>query len=551
MGYNAWNTFRCNVGKDLITGAADELVRQGLDKVGFEYVNLDDCWMGGRDRKGVLYSNQGPEQRPGITNPIQKFPDETDSAGNKIPGIKAVGNYIRSKGLKFGIYSSPINTCAAYWDNYPLGNGVGSSGKEDTDIATFISWGVSYLKYDRCNAGETGSGWNKSPSSAVIYPYFLAMRDAIGRSNSNMFYSTNLDFNGNGLAHWNGSNPPLFTNTSRVAADISDFNSVIAQINAADQLKGFAVPGYWNDMDMMQVGNLPGDNLNRINMGMWAIMNSPMLIGSDIRNMDQKNPTALEILRNEEVIAFNKDPLNTQAVVVKVSGNTQVWAKPLFARGERAVALLNKSTSPTSMTVRWSDLHLAAGEGKVRDVWSRTDKGAYTDSYSVTVPGRDVVMLKITGAEIPLTGTKVLTATDILYKANSYNDVRTDISGDGKKLALNGVAYDQGFGTDAPSQMQFRLDGACSKFTAKVGIDDQIIRQQPASNGFGQVVFQVWGDGRILAETDVMNRQQSADLQADVTGVTVLRLIARLGNNRDNAQYYAYADWITPTVTCQ
>ncbi|MBI0360548.1 NPCBM/NEW2 domain-containing protein [Burkholderia oklahomensis] len=516
MGWNAWNTFRCDVSEALIKAEADAIVSSGLKDAGYQYINLDDCWMGGRDATtGQL-----------ISNPTT-FPS----------GIKALADYVHNKGLKLGIYQAGnTETCAVIWDKYRSDYGTGSVEYEALDAETFAAWGVDYVKYDHCNG----------PSDRAT---FSTMRDALAATGRNIFYSINLDYPGT-----NGSSVDQIAHTARVAPDVrNSFSSLLSEINASNNLIGYAMPGYWNDMDMLEVGNLANDDQNRVNMSMWAIMGSPLIIGTDVQ---KASASTLAILTNSDVIAVSQDPLNMQAAMVHqdITG-LQVWSKPLYANGQRAVALLNQTGTAANITVKWTDLGLSSGAAQIRDLWAQADLGTTMDQYTASVPANGVIMLKVTGTENSLpTGSSSLVNATRIYAANSYGPVEINMSngeaaqGDGTPLSIAGVAYKTGFGTNAPSQIGFRLNGFCTSFTAQVGVDDYF-NSKSNTNGHGNIVFQVWGDGRLLTQSDTMKPGASAaTLTADVTSVSVLRLIARPA---DNSNWFDYADWVSPMVTCQ
>ena len=149
MGWNTWNKFACNITEDLIKKSADRMVELGLDKLGYKYVNIDDCWMlKERDAQGHM-----------IPDP-EAFPS----------GMKDLGDYIHSQGLKYGIYSSAgIYTCQER---------AGSLGNEVIDAQDWADWGVDYLKYDNC--------FNEKVPARERYP---AMRDALLKTGRDIFYS--------------------------------------------------------------------------------------------------------------------------------------------------------------------------------------------------------------------------------------------------------------------------------------------------------------------------------------------------------------------------
>jgi alpha-galactosidase len=266
---------------------------------------------------------------------------------------------------------------------------VGSLGHEEVDAQTFAEWGIDYLKYDLC-AGSMES--------------FIVMRDALRATGRPIFYSINpanqgpfctpldcatappgLDFN-----------LPEIANMWRIEMDIWDgWNEVLRCIDANKELYIGAGPGHWNDPDMLEVGN-PGlsDTESRAHFSMWVIMAAPLIAGNDVTRM---SATTIETLTNPEIIAVNQDALGYQGRVVATPGaDLEVWSKDLSEANTRAVALFNRGSRSTSITVQWSDIGLPTGAATVRDLWAREDLGAFTDSYTAdNVEGHTVVMLKI------------------------------------------------------------------------------------------------------------------------------------------------------------
>jgi alpha-galactosidase len=360
MGWNSWNTFQCNMDEKLIKQMADAIVSSGMQAAGYQYVNVDDCWMDGRDSSGKLRWN------------TSKFPS----------GIAALAEYVHQKGLKLGIYETPnTKTCVGLYGGNP--SGVGSLGHEAIDAQTFASWGIDYLKYDLC-AGQRSS--------------FAVMRDALRATGRPIFYSINP---GNGEGDLCPPSRcsldlPSVANMWRIGFDISgNWASVLRLIDQNAPQFSYAGPGHWNDPDMMEVGNGLSDAEGRAHFSMWAIMAAPLIAGNDLRTM---SATTRETLTNAEVIAVDQDPLGIQGKVVASQGSDlQVWSKTLSGTNSRAVVLLNRGTSNQAVTVNWSALGLPAGSANVRDLWTHTELGAFSDSYrAVSVPGHGAMMLKIT-----------------------------------------------------------------------------------------------------------------------------------------------------------
>jgi alpha-galactosidase len=325
-------------------------------------VNLDDCWMDGRDASGHLQWS------------ATKFPS----------GIPALASYIHGKGLKFGIYETPNTvTCVGIYGGISPSVAVGSLGHEAQDALTFASWGVDFLKYDSCN-GERSS--------------FATMRDALRATGRPIVYSVNPG-NGSGYPQNTPGWDPIGTaNMWRFAPDINaSFGSVTSIIDLDAPFFALAGPGHWNDADMLEVGKGMTTDQDRSHFSMWAMLGAPLLAGNDIRAM---STTAQGILTNTEIIAVDQDPLGKQGQLVATpKANQQIWSKMLSAQNTFAVALLNRTATAASMTVQWGALGLATSHASVRDLWAHTDLGTFSESYTSTaIPSDGVVMLRVVGS---------------------------------------------------------------------------------------------------------------------------------------------------------
>ncbi len=364
MGWNSWNAYGCNVSEAVVKSMADAMVSTGMKDAGYEYINIDDCWMDGRDEDGKLKANTAPN----------KFPS----------GIAALADYVHGLGLKIGIYETPnTKTCAGIYGGYA--GGVGSLGHETVDAQTFADWGIDYLKYDKCQ-GQLSA--------------FSVMRDALQATGRPIFYSINPGDQGPYCTPQHCSlDLPSIANMWRIEFDISaNWSSVISLIDANKEEYIGAGPGHWNDPDMLEVGNGLNDTEGRAHFSMWAIMAAPLITGNDLTRM---SATTLETLTNPEVIAVNQDPLGQQGSVVAIPGrDLEVWSKELTGTNKRAVALFNRSGGSADITVQWSDIGLPASAATVRDLWARQDRGSFDGSYTaVSVPSHSVVMLEI--ASVP------------------------------------------------------------------------------------------------------------------------------------------------------
>ena len=353
MGWNSWNAFESRIDDKTVRDMADEMVKNGMRDAGYVYVNIDDTWEGVRDAQGNLTANK-------------KFPD-----------MKALADYVHSKGLKFGIYSSPgPRTCGEY---------LGSYGHEEQDAKTFAAWGVDLLKYDWCGARMI----YKDDDLQAVYQ---RMGEALLRSGRPIVYS--LCEYGNGHVELWGAK--VGANLWRTTGDIRDsWSSMIGNITKQIPTAGASGPGRWNDPDMLEVGNgHMTDDEYRTHMSLWALTAAPLLAGNDIRTM---TPATKEILLNREVIAVDQDTLGKQASPIKNAG-LQTWVKPL-ADGSVAVGVVNMGTTATKATVKMSDLGLEDGVQSARDLWKHADVTFHNGAYTADVPSHGVLMLRVTGAK--------------------------------------------------------------------------------------------------------------------------------------------------------
>jgi alpha-galactosidase len=351
MGFNTWNKFACNVNEDLIKGIADAMVSSGMRDAGYQYVVIDDCWQVGRD------SATGR-----IVPDPQRFPH----------GMRALADYVHSKGLKFGLYTDAgRRTC----EGRP-----GSYQHYELDARTYAEWGVDYTKVDWCYAD--------SLNARVQYTQF---RDALLAAGRPIVFS---------ICEWGSNRPwewaPGVGNLWRTTGDISDrWWSMIRIADASASHARAAGPGGWNDPDMLEVGNggMTAEEY-RVHFSLWAIMAAPLIAGNDIRTMSD---TTRDILTNREVIAVDQDSLGAQGwLAAQPSPDLQVWVKPL-RDGARAVALVNRTEAAAEIAAAWSTIGLPPGPATVRDLWAHAERGRYTDRYAATVPSHGVVMVRVAG----------------------------------------------------------------------------------------------------------------------------------------------------------
>ncbi|HUJ30918.1 MAG TPA: glycoside hydrolase family 27 protein [Candidatus Acidoferrum sp.] len=362
MGWNSWNKFECHVSEDLVKSAADAMVSSGMKDAGYQYVVIDDCWQVSRDAGGNI-----------VADPV-KFPS----------GIKALADYVHSKGLKFGIYSDAgVKTCAGR---------PASRGHEYQDAMQYAAWGVDYLKYDWCNTG--------SEDAEAAY---TTMAQALKSTGRPIVFS---------LCEWGTHKPWLWGekaggNLWRTTGDIQDHwagrqkwpdgsccsNGVLDILDLQVGLESYAGPGHWNDPDMLEVGNGGMTTTeDAAHFSLWCLLAAPLIAGNDLAAM---SPETKAILTNREVIAVDQDPLGSEGTRVWKDGDREVWSKRM-QDGSRAVILLNRGAAEQEISVDWQQIgypaHLSAA---VRDLWAHKDLGKFTGSFKAPVPSHGVVMVTV------------------------------------------------------------------------------------------------------------------------------------------------------------
>jgi alpha-galactosidase len=370
LGWNSWNTFGCNISETLIRQATDAMVSSGMRAAGYQYVVVDDCWFDpNRDAQGNLRAHP------------TRFPS----------GMKALGDYIHSRGLKFGIYMAPTDrTCAQRVGGYP--GSTGSGGREAQDARTFASWGVDYLKYDWCNP------WGTRDEQVAR---FTAMRDALRATGRPIVYSINPNslhaitgdkYNWGQVADlWRTTEDLLDIwqngNTNSYPMGVGNVVDVTAPLAAQNG------PGNWNDPDMLVVGR-PGLTLteSRSHFALWALMAAPLMAGNDIRTM---SGDVSAILRNPHLLAVNQDRSGAGGRRVRDDGATEVFAKPL-SDGSVAVGLFNRGGGSATISTTAAQIGLSGGSFTATDLWTGGVFGT-GGTISANVPAHGVAVFRISG----------------------------------------------------------------------------------------------------------------------------------------------------------
>lgn len=500
MGWNSWNAFEVKINEAQIKQIADAMVSTGMRDAGYEYLVIDDAWMAAeRDSLGNL-----------TADPI-KFPG----------GMKAIGDYIHSKGLKFGIYE-----CRGYLTCQKL---PGSFQHEQADMNSFAAWGVDYIKLDACYAEKNG---RLSTEDFIIYS------NCIKNTGRQMLLSIS-DF-GMGAWAWGGKE---YAQLWRTSFDIYPYlESVYDHANSSggngsihpafNGLWQFAGPGHWNDPDLLEVGNLKNELEDKAHFSLWSILAAPLMASNDLRSMSE--PTR-KIITAPEIIAVNQDARGHQGFKISDKDSMEVYAKPL-ADGTVAVLFLNKGTAPQKIVVNWNKLGLS-GKQKVRDLWQQKDLGFFDSNFvSNSLSKDEVLFIKIgtpgspqVPGPLPLpvekytitkSGTTYL--SELFYIMKSGEAPVYNKSFKRQPLSVNGKKYLKGLGCKSKSQVMFKLDGKATRLKADIGLDDSYSGKETG-------VFKIYNEDffgdKVLFDSKKMNKKsKTISIDIDVKGLEFILL---------------------------
>ncbi len=368
MGWNSWNKFGCDINEDLIRQTADAMVSSGMKDAGYAYINIDDCWHGERDSLGFIHPDP------------QRFPS----------GMKVLADYVHSKGLKLGIYSD------AGWKT--CGGKPGSRGYEFQDARTYAEWGIDYLKYDWCNTEKLNAEGA-----------YLTMRNALYAAGRPIVLSI-CEWGSNKPWEWEKNIGHLWRTTGDIyncfdcIKDHGTWQSwgVMKILDMQKGLREYAGPDYWNDPDMLEVGNGMSVNEDRAHFSMWCMLAAPLIAGNDLRNMSKET---LEILTNKEAVAVNQDSLGIQGFKYSEKDSIEIWFKPLV-KGDWAMCTLNRGKQPYKFSFDWKNEKViddfAKRETKfaeiiysIRDLWLKKEIGTTKEVLNKDIPGHDVLIMRL------------------------------------------------------------------------------------------------------------------------------------------------------------
>ncbi|MET3435720.1 NPCBM/NEW2 domain-containing protein [Sphingomonas sp. 1185] len=568
MGWNSWNAFNSDVDEEKVMASARLIREKGLAEAGYRYINIDDGWWLRRrqpDGRMVIRADKFPSAAAG--------PDQQTS-------FRPLTDRLHAMGFKAGIYSDiGRNSCGQVYTpsfaNQPEGTvaerEVGLYGHIDQDIALYFrEWGFDYIKVDGC--GIRGLGKDSEhvrkgdyreltplidmnslartdiPAVRALYDQVAA---ALRRENPDGDYIFSLCLWGSSdVRSWGKQ----IGNVSRTSDDITaHWSRMLTNFDTSASRALYAHPHGWNDPDMLFVGSGDFDANHmteaRSHFALWTMMNAPLLIGFDLR---KANAEQIALLGNRAIIALNQDPAGHQAVPAYLSDDVQIFVKSL-ANGDKAVAILNRTASPVQPVLTADHLKLRGDRPVVMtDLWTGR-KSSFSGETKLTVAPHQTLIYRVTGAHRLTNGHYLSEAPGDVNPAEDgirtpegdptihhelspwggskgpgdypqyagWGGAQADRTPFGRPLRLAGKGYDTGLGVLANSRLEVRNRGQ-ARFAATVGIDDS------ATARGRRVVFEVYGDGRLLARSRPMALNQApAPIEADVRGRTLIELVAR------------------------
>lgn len=377
MGWNHWYAHYNRITDRMMREAADVMISSGMADVGYQYVNIDDCWMNAPEHNDSL--RVGPlRDTEGNIVPNRHFPD-----------MKGLTDYIHSKGLKAGIYTSPGPlTCAKF---------AGSYQHEEQDAKQFAEWGFDFLKYDWCSY-RTIAG--KDTSLAAYKKPYKQMGDILNSLDRDIVFNI-CQYGMANVWEWGGETG---AHSWRTADDLGYFLDKVYDVALKNaEYRQYSKPGEWNDPDYIQIGwigaarkqTMPGPTkmppqMQYAYMSLWSLMASPLFYSGD---MSRLNKFTLNILCNNEIIEVNQDPLGESGLVINHPDSTFLMVKNLYD-GSKAVGLFNRGKEERVITADWSELDIE-GKQTVRDLWRQKNIKVSGKKFSTTVPPQGVVMVKI------------------------------------------------------------------------------------------------------------------------------------------------------------
>jgi alpha-galactosidase len=370
MGWNSWNTFQTNINEQMVKEMADVMVNSGMKDAGYQYLVLDDGWMA---------MERDPKTGDLVPDP-KKFPN----------GMKAVADYVHSRGLKFGLYNcAGTKTCGGY---------PGTRGYEYQDARFYAAVGIDYLKYDWCNT-----------EGITAREAYATMSKALKAARRPIVFS---------LCEWGNNQPWTWASGVghlwRTTGDITNqFDGILDHgtwqqlgvmriVDLQEKLRSYAGPGHWNDPDMLEVGNGLSEAENRSHFSLWSVLAAPLIAGNDLRKMSV--PTK-SVLTNKEVVAVDQDALGIEGFLFQDHDSLQTWVRPL-KNDDWAICFVNRSSKPLTVSFNWQEnlvqdtlskrsLDCRSVVYHIRNLWTAKEEGTTKKPLKYQLPSHDVLFLRL------------------------------------------------------------------------------------------------------------------------------------------------------------
>ena len=391
MGWNHWYAHYDRITDKMIREAADVMVSSGMADVGYQYVNIDDCWMNAPKNSDTLRVGPLRDNRGNIV-PNKHFPD-----------MKMLTEYIHLQGLKAGIYTSP--------GPFTCGGFSGSFHHEEQDARQFVSWGFDFLKYDWCSFSEVANGkskvyqnvpaCDKDASSLECFQYPYRQMGGILKKLPRDIVFNLCQYGMGDVWKWGAE---IGGNCWRTGGDLGFELDKIFEITIKNsKIRQYSKPGEWNDPDYIQIGWIGNANkmgipeltpmpasMQYAYMSLWSLLAAPLIYSGDMSKLDA---FTLNVLCNPEIIEIDQDPLGECGLVIEKTNDCFIMVKNLVD-GSKAVGLFNRGMNQAEVTVDWSELQLNDKQ-LIRDLWRQKNLGIFNEKFSAQVPSQGVVMVRV------------------------------------------------------------------------------------------------------------------------------------------------------------
>lgn len=506
MGWNSWHSFGCrsDYNEQNIKKTIDLMVTENYLASGYQLLVLDDCWQASRDENGTI-----------IADP-QRFPS----------GIAALAEYAHQRGLQFGIYTSAGRlTC----EKKP-----GSYGYESQDLASYTEWGVDFIKLGWCGV--------ENLDSRVVHQRWRTLLDeqaaATGKKQPILSLAISTPITAFNPEVWLWGRQ--IGETWRTTIDLQDnWEDMLAVYDLASTFAPYQQVGGWNDADMLRVGGTMSEQEYQTHVGLWAMMSTPLFMSTDL---EQLSPDLRALLQNAEMIAINQDQLGIQAETIWQDGQLQILSKPLAQRGTRAVLLLNRGETASTITMNAKQLQMLP-VFLSKNIWANQNWQLQFDNQSFVVPPHGSVLLLVRGYDTFADFRDL--APDLPAGVATGNlTTQTAHFSQGLFEYDTALATGKGIGVKTDSSFRYHLNRQCTDFIAEF---EYLSQGKSISPDQGMIV-EVYVDGKQMYQQMMDATNSLAKITVPLTQARVLDLVTRV--KPGSPTILQYGRWTQPQVLC-